>query len=137
MARRASERGDATFGGTARKGREVEPDWARGLTPDEAHAEGEARQLDLATDPESIEDDDVRARFLRRLEHIQHHGEDPAGDDAPDGARRSRRRSRFPRLDAANRGVPQARPGRPSLSMADGSGFALGLVLYALGLNYL
>lgn len=136
MARRASERGAPTVGGSARKGRELEPEWARGLTPDQVASEQEARRLDPATDPDTIDDPDVRERFLHRLSNDLEDdadstpGEHPARR-APGGGSSSpasRRRGRSPI------GAPTLRP--PSkLSTADGSGFALGLILYALGLN--
>lgn len=135
MARRASERGAPTVGGSARKGRELEPEWAHGLTPDQVASEREARRLDPATDPDTIDDPDVRERFLNRLSNdLDEHGSDGTGEHPARSATgggsspTSRRRSRSPI------GAPTLRA--PSkLSTADGSGFALGLILYALGLN--
>jgi hypothetical protein len=137
-------RDDPVIGGAARRGSDTAPKWADGLTPDQVIDEGQARRLPLDTDPDSIEDLDVRERFLARLQREE--------EGSPSGAGRPTKKRATPRRATSGPSARASRPqggrrsspfGRPTLtpprglSVSDGSGFMLGLVLYAIGLNYL
>jgi hypothetical protein len=137
----------------ARRGRELEPAWAEGLSLDEIESEREARALPIDTDPDTVSDPDVRERFLARL-----HRDDPEEEPArrrtapakrhraqPTSARRGARaagpagRGR-PRSRSHARGplgAPTLRPPRSIGSSRDWTGFGFGLLLYALGAAYI
>src|SRR4051812_23062670 len=121
----SADAGAPSVGGSARKGQATEPDWAKGLSLDEIATEREARGLPLDTDPDSIDDSDVREAFLRRL--VRHE----EGHDEGEGEHPKRGAGRPNGHPAGQRSTPRGRrrlsptlqpPSR--LSVADGSGFA-------------
>lgn len=134
---------------TRRRTRHDTPAWAEKYpdTPegqDAMQAEGEARRLPGDTDPDTIDDPDVRDAFLR-LSEADEPGSEPPAARAPAVATAAPRGKR-PAAAAGGRAArarrsnsvptPTLRP-PARLSASDGTGFMLGLVLYAVGLNYL
>src|SRR4051812_10140503 len=136
---------------TRRRTRYDTPEWAERhpATPegfDAMQSESEARRLPLDTDPDAIDDPDVRDAFVRRLmddDAGDDHQAQPAGHPAAPSAARGKRPAaastgRARRAARRSRSVPTPTLRAPArLSASDGTGFMLGLVLYAIGLNYL
>ncbi len=149
------DRGAPRVGGGARRGRELAPRGAPSpRTPaefDAAASVEEAAALPIGTDPDGIGDPAVRSAFLDRLAADVDYGDEPP---APRSAGGSGTRPRPTRATGPGRRSRSGRPtltgpgrrsrsGRPTLtpprrlSIDDGTGFALGMLLYVLGLNYL